>query len=139
VIRDFLGIYTHSFFRSMSAATAIITTVAVHSAAVEWFEIDKLTNLDTDLYEVFGRLVNEVVGGANTPYFLLDRINASTQAIRELSDQRLIHLVERGVTRPDAPGTRYLLYVLDFGTYTDRDGIVLDPADATIVQALTVS
>ncbi len=139
VIRDFLGIYTHSFFRSMSAGSAIITTAAVQAAAIEWFEIDKLTNLDNDLYEVFRTLVNEVIGGANTPYFLLDRVNASTQAIRELYDQRLIHLVKRGVTRPDAPGTRYLLYILDFGTYIDRDGIVLDPAGATVVQALTAS
>src|SRR5262249_26541677 len=117
VVRDFLGIYKHAFFHGLRMETPVITADAVHTAAVEWLEVDKLTNLEPDLYDVLRRLVDEVVGGSGCPYFLLDRIQAGAPAIRALYDLRLIHLVRRGLTRADAPGTRYWLYVLDFGMY----------------------
>ncbi|MFI6095101.1 hypothetical protein ACIA8G_06085 [Lentzea sp. NPDC051213] len=133
VVRDFLGIHTHAFFHSMRSKDAKITADAVHTTASEWFEIDKLANLSAEMYETFRRLVRDVVGDTGCPYFLLDRAFASVAAIRELYDLRLIHLVRRGLTRADAPGTRYLLYTLDVGAYAGIDGLSLDPADAAVI------
>src|SRR5262249_37651192 len=61
VVRDFLGIYKHAFFHGLRMETPVITADAVHTAAVEWLEVDKLTNLEPDLYDVLRRLVDEVV------------------------------------------------------------------------------
>nr|CEL13492.1 hypothetical protein [Kibdelosporangium sp. MJ126-NF4]CTQ99178.1 hypothetical protein [Kibdelosporangium sp. MJ126-NF4] len=137
VVRDFLGIHTHAFFHSMRSKQSKITAEAVRATASEWFEIDKLANLSTEMYEVFRRLVNDVVGGAGSAYFLVDRAFATAKAIRELYDLRLIHLVRRGVTRSDAPGTRYLLYSVDAGAYTDIDGLSDDLADAAVISPET--
>lgn len=133
VTRDFLGMHTLAFFHSMRSKDPKITADSVHTTTSDWFEIDKLSNLSIEMLEVFRRLVNEVVGGFRCPHFLIDRAFAAVPAIRELYDLRLIHLVRRGVTRSDSPGTRYLLYTFDMGAYMGVDGLSLDPADAAVV------
>jgi len=96
-------------------------------------KVDKLTNLDRDLYEQFDKLVNEVIGTARIPYFLLARSDADTPAILGVLRPTVDPpgLARRG--QAAAPGTRYLLHVLDFGTYSDVAGIVLRPTDAPVV------
>ncbi len=146
VVRDFLGIFTHAYFRAMRSNAAHINVEALRSAALEWFDIDKLPNLDDANYTVYQRLVDNVARGAHPPYFALERAEADHKALQSLFDFRLIHLVRRGLRHQGRPGSRYHLYALDFGAHltvqTNSDGstprplseptdviaVVLDPA-----------
>jgi hypothetical protein len=119
VVRDFLGIFTSAFFRSMRAGGKRIDLHSVEESARDWYETDKAINLSPAQTLVLHRIMVDVIGERQAKSFLLARQYNSHPMIQSLFDLRLVHLILRGYSDKENPGVRYNIYSLDYGTYVD--------------------
>jgi hypothetical protein len=114
VARDFIGVFTAAYFRSVREGATSVDEAAVERASRSWFETDKFANLDNDLTGALIEIVRQVVDGANSRFFLLDRADGGNATIQTLYDQRVLHLVQRAWLRP-ADGRLWDVYSIDHG------------------------
>ncbi len=119
VIRDFLNIFSIAYFDSKRFSKSNIELNAIEQAASQWFQTDKMQNLDETLMAKLSRIVNSTIGDRRARSFLVDRGLEKHPIIQQLSDYRILHLVKRGYADKDNPGRRYSIYTLDYGTYVD--------------------
>lgn len=119
VIRDFICIFSMSFFDSQRKGRSNIENKSVLEAARTWFEQDKSRNISDQLQAVLGKIVSEVIGNKRARSFLIPRELESHSVIQQLFDLRLIHIMKRGYADKFNPGIRYNIYSLDYGTYVD--------------------
>ena len=92
----------------------------VRDAALRWHEENKLARLDskTGARELLEYLMDEVIGKKNTRGFIVTQAETRSNSLLQLLlDDRLIHLVRRGISSRDHAGVRFDAYVLDFGFY----------------------
>jgi len=124
VPRDFLSL----FVAIASRRTEPIGVVEVREAAISNFG-DKIDAMKTDagpegalLEDYLSKIRNLVYGLKRTNVFLiaklvLDEDDQLRQAIRELVDLRLLHLVDQNTSRAPSDGRFYEAYVLDMSLY----------------------
>jgi len=51
--------------------------------------------------------------------FMLKKADSQNPLITALYDQRILHLVRRGVSSNEQPGVRFNVYAIDYGCYVD--------------------
>lgn len=119
VIRDMINIFTLSFFESQRQGKNKIDKKAIIESSRQWFERDKVQNLDDTLSHILRRIVDEVIGKKRARSFLIPRELEKHQNIQKLFDARVIHFIKRGYADKDNPGVRYNVFGLDYGTYVD--------------------
>ena len=122
IVRDFLGIFTACFFYALRHGANAIDLISVRESAQSWFETDKAPNLDQAQARVLRNIIAQVVGEERGRYFLIEQEVASHEKIQSLYELRVLHLIRRGISNPVAPGVRYDLFTLDYGTYADLLG-----------------
>lgn len=119
VARDMINVFSTAYFDCGQKARASIHLKAVEEAARQWYEQDKVRNLDEQLRKMLSRLVDNVIGKRHARSFLVPRELEKHPVIQRLFDARILHLVLRGYADKETPGTRYNIYTLDYGTYVD--------------------
>lgn len=63
-------------------------------------------------------IVDQVIGDRKARAFML-RSNINHPLVKYLFDSRVLHVLKRGISTHDEPGTRYDVYKLDYGCYVD--------------------
>ncbi len=128
VPRDFLSLFVALGTRIASGDIARIGKVDVTDVAIGGVK-EKLesfhTDSDTDrnqLEHYLRRIQDEVYNKKRTNAFLvaypeLQQFPHQAQALRELTDLRLIHLAETNTSAAPSDGRRYEAYILDVGLY----------------------
>ena len=108
-----------AYFDSKRSSKSNIELNAIERAASQWFQTDKMQNLDEKLMAKLSRIVNSTIGEHRARSFLVDRELEKHPILQQLSDYRILHLVKRGYADKDNPGRRYSIYTLDYGTYVE--------------------
>jgi hypothetical protein len=92
----------------------------VRSAARSWYLQDKEGAVKSrkDGLALLHWIIDEVIGHRRARAFLI-RQGGESHLIHWLYDQRVLHLVKRGIAAKDRPGVRYDAYALDYGCYVD--------------------
>jgi hypothetical protein len=119
VARDLINIFGSAYFAAVRKGAQKIERAEVVEAARQWFEADKVQNLDDKLRTILQRIVADVIGSKRARSFLLPRELEKHPIIQKLFDLRILHLMRRGYADKDNPGVRYNIYTLDYGTYVD--------------------
>lgn len=98
-----------------------ITVPMVRAAARDWYQSDKLKNLEarSDARQMLDWIVNEVIRGKRARAFLVTEADSNDPLMISLFDERVLHLVRRGYSAQDDPGTRYNVWNIDYGAYVD--------------------
>jgi hypothetical protein len=108
-----------------------IEPLHVRRAARDWYLRDKQAAIDSNdiARATLRKLVNEVVGKRRSRTFLLEHsVTAAHQAIDDLYDARLLHVLRRGIVHRDQPGTLYDGFAIDYGCYV---ALMLDSKSPT--------
>lgn len=98
-----------------------ITVPIVREAARYWYQTDKARPLearaeaDSLLHWIIQRVIREKRARA----FLVSGTNARDPLLLALFDARVLHIVRRGYSAQDDPGTRYDVWGIDYGAYVD--------------------
>ena len=128
VPRDFLSLFVALGTRIASGDIPRIGKVDVTDAAIggvkakmESFHTDSDTDRD-QLEHYLRKIQDEVYAKKRTNAFLvaypeLQKFPHQAQALRELTDLRLIHLAETNTSAAPSDGRRYEAYILDVGLY----------------------
>lgn len=97
-----------------------IELVHIRRAARDWYLRDKQAAIDSNevARTTLRKLVNEVVGKRRSRTFLLEHTTtAAHQAVDDLYDARLLHVLRRGIVDQHQPGTLYDGFAIDYGCY----------------------
>lgn len=127
VPRDFLSLFVNLANRSSSSGQPIgkvqVTDAAISNIGSK-MESMKRDSGDEDsiLQDCLSHIKRYVYDEKRTNAFLvpkddLEKDAAGRQAIRELVDLRLIHLVDHNTSKAPSDGRRYEAYILDIGLY----------------------
>jgi hypothetical protein len=97
-----------------------IALADVRGSARSWYLQDKegAVKSKKDGLALLHWIIDEVIGHRRARAFLL-RQGGENHLIQWLYDQRVVHLVKRGIAAKDRPGVRYDAYALDYGCYVD--------------------
>jgi hypothetical protein len=97
-----------------------ISRQTVQGAARRWYLQDKESTVKSnqDGLAFLHWIIDQVIGHRRVRGFLL-RQGDESHLIHLLYDQRVLHLVKRGIASKDRPGIRYDAYALDYGCYVD--------------------
>jgi len=127
VPRDFLALFVNLANRALAGEQPIgkvQVTEAALSTANSKLESMKKDSGDEDavLQDCLNRIKRFVYDEKRTNAFLISRDDLDAdaigrQAIRELVDLRLIHLVDHNTSKAPADGRRYEAYILDISLY----------------------
>ena len=132
VARDFLGVFRRSIYIAREKTdlekNSRITAEDVNRAAGEYDsskreELEKDTDSLADKSRIetkFLRIRDFCLSKANANVFLIDKALDRTEinAIDELVDLRLLHLIRPKITVSKMPGHTYQAYMLDVSQYT---------------------
>ena len=105
---------------AQQAGEGAIGVQHVRTAARNWYLRDKETAVgaNPDALRLLHWIIDKVIGKKQTKGFLLDqRDGATSTLIGHLYDERVLHVVRRGISSRDAPGVRFNAYGLDYGCY----------------------
>lgn len=127
VARDLLQVFARAYTNAWRSGAAHITVPSVATAARDWYESDKQSNLSEEQHELLRSLVEEVIGSRHARSFLVAREDSSAPLLRSLIDQRVVHVIRRGYADKDNPGIRYNICTLDYGCYVDLKGTKREP------------
>lgn len=127
VPRDFLSLFATLANKSATTSQPIgkvqVTEAAIANISSK-FDSMKLDSGDEDavLEEYLRRIKSAIYDDKRTNAFLvakddLDQDPQSRQAIRELVDLRLLHLIDQNISKAPSDGRRYEAYILDIGLY----------------------
>jgi len=125
VPRDFLSLFVKLANRdsAQSIGKVQVTDVAISNIGSKYESMKRDTgNEDIILEDCLSRIKTLVYDEKRTNTFLVAKDDLETyaqgrQAIRELVDLRLIHLVEHNTSKAASDGRRYEAYILDVGLY----------------------
>jgi hypothetical protein len=92
----------------------------VSDAARDWYQRDKASAIraDENLSDVLTVIINEVIGTRRARAFLF-LSKWQSNAIEELFDARLLHILKKNISSKDEPGERYDVFKIDYGCYVD--------------------
>ena len=97
-----------------------ISIQAVREAARRWYLQDKEGAVKSrqEGLALLHWIIDQVIGHRRARAFLL-RQGSESFLVNWLYDQRVLHLVKRGIAAKDRPGVRFDAYALDYGCYVD--------------------
>jgi hypothetical protein len=141
VPRDAINILS---IAAQKASDRKISIFDIRSAARNWYLRSKeaAVNSDPEAQRLLHWIIDQVIGARRSRAFLL-RSGTRHHLIDTLFDERVLHVIKRGMSSRDEPGVRYDAYKIDFGTYvelisTDRAPMGLLPVDAEEKQFIDV-
>ena len=105
---------------AQSAGDSPISVQNVRSAARSWYLRDKesAVGANPEALRLLHWIIDKVIGEKQTKGFLLDqRHGVSNTLVGHLYDERVLHVVRRGISSRDHPGVRFNAYGLDYGCY----------------------
>jgi hypothetical protein len=117
VPRDALNLIAKAVTRSWGEK---ITVPIVRRAARDWYDQDKAprVNDNAHLRDLLTLIIDVVIGNRKARAFLFEA-GERNQMLDELYDLRVIHVLKKGVSSHDQPGSRYDVYKIDYGCYVD--------------------
>ncbi len=117
VPRDAIHILSHAAQRS---GDATISVNDVRTAAQQWYQASKdaAVSAHEQAKSLLLWIVDKVIKERQTKAFLL---TAGTRdpLIDFLYDERVLHVLRKGMSAKDAPGMRFNVYGIDYGCYVD--------------------
>jgi hypothetical protein len=117
VPRDALHIASYA---AQGAMDRQISMDDVRSAARRWYQRDKEATLTDRSRALLNWIMDRVIGDRRARAFFLEQGQGRAHdQIGFLYDQRVLHVVKKGVATYVQPGVRYDVYGLDYGCYVD--------------------
>jgi hypothetical protein len=117
VPRDAINILS---IAAQKASDRKISVPDIRGAARSWYQRGKeaTVNSDPEAQRLLHWIIDKVIGERRSRAFLL---LAGTQhpLVDTLFDERVLHVIKRGLSTRDQPGVRYDAYKIDYGTYVD--------------------
>jgi hypothetical protein len=117
VPRDAINILS---IAAQKASDTKISIPHVRSAARVWYQRSKeaAVNSDPEAQRLLHWIIDQVIGAKKSRAFLLPS-GTRHQLIDTLYDERVLHLIKRGMSAQDQPGIRYYAYKVDYGAYVE--------------------
>ncbi len=117
VPRDAIHILSHAAQR---ANEDTISVSGVRTAARQWYlgSKDAAVSAHEQARSLLQWIVDKVIKERQTKAFLLE-IGTRDRLIDFLYDERVLHVLRKGVSAKDEPGKRYQVYGIDYGCYVD--------------------
>lgn len=117
VPRDAINILAKA---AQTADDSTISIQQVRSAAQQWYLASKDQNVGAHqtAKALLTWIVEKVIKQRQTKAFLLQS-NTRDELIDFLYDERVLHLLRKGLSAQDEPGKRYNVYAIDYGCYVD--------------------
>jgi hypothetical protein len=142
VPRDAINILSNAAQR---ANESTISIGDVRSAAQQWYlgTKDPAVSAHGEAKRLLSWLIDKVIKEKRAKGFLLES-NTRDSLIDFLYDERVLHVLRKGISAQNFPGKRYSVYGIDYGCYVDLISTarapqgVLDLGDASADYTLTV-
>lgn len=117
VPRDAINILGQAASRASERA---ITVDDVRAAARQWYQASKdaAVSAHDQARALLAWIVDKVIKERQTKAFLLEA-NIRDPLIDFLYDERVLHVLRKGMSAKDAPGKRFNVYGIDYGCYVD--------------------
>ncbi len=117
VPRDVIHILSHAAQR---ADDALISMNDVRFAAKQWYQASKDAAVGAHplAKALLFWIMDEVIKERQTKAFLLEA-GTRDKLIDFLHDERVLHVLRKGMSAKDAPGQRFNVYGIDYGCYVD--------------------
>lgn len=117
VPRDAINILSIS---AQNASEEAISIPHIRKAARDWYLRGKeaTVNSEVQAQKLLHWIIDQVIGRRRARAFLL--LSGSRHPLVDaLFDDRVLHLMKRGISAQDKPGLRYDAYKIDYGAYVD--------------------
>jgi hypothetical protein len=142
VPRDAINILSNAALRANDTTISISD---VRTAAQQWYlgTKDSAVSAHPEAKRLLTWLIDKVIKEKRAKGFLLES-DIKDSLIDFLYDERVLHVLRKGISAQDFPGKRYTVYGIDYGCYVDLISTarapqgVLDLGDATADFSLTV-
>ena len=117
VPRDAIHILSHAAQR---AGDATISVGDVRTAAQQWYQASKDAAVSSheQAKALLMWVVDKVIKERQTKAFLLES-GTRDPLVDFLYDERVLHVLRKGMSAQDEPGKRYHVYGIDYGCYVD--------------------
>lgn len=117
VPRDAINILSRAAQR---ASTETISIGTVRDAAQHWYQgsKDAAVSAHENAKKLLLWIVDRVIKERQAKAFLL-AAGTKDALIDFLYDERVLHLLRKGISSKDAPGVRFNVYAIDYGCYVD--------------------
>lgn len=117
VPRDAINILSHAAQRSNDKT---ISVGDVRIAAQQWYQASKdaAVSAHDEAKRLILWIVDRVIKERQAKAFLIES-GTRDPLIDFLYDERVLHLLRKGVSAKDAPGKRFNVYGIDYGCYVD--------------------
>jgi hypothetical protein len=118
VPRDAINIVAKA---STRAGARKISVPDIRIAARTWYQADKEAAVRgrADASRLLNWIIDKVIRQKKARGFLVNQQDANAPLLLALFDARVLHIVRRGYSAQDEPGTRYDVWVIDYGAYVD--------------------
>lgn len=125
VPRDAMYLLTYSAQR---AVDNLISIGDVRGAALRHYQASKEPNVSAneDARRLLLWIIDQVIKARQTKAFLLES-GKKDRLIDYLYDERVLHVLRKGISAQDTPGIRYHVYGIDYGCYVDLINTVRAP------------
>lgn len=117
VPRDVIHILSHAAQR---AGDATISVGDVRTAAQQWYQASKDAAVSShdSAKALLMWIVDKVIKERQTKAFLLEA-GTRDRLVDFLYDERVLHVLRKGMSAQDEPGKRFHVYGIDYGCYVD--------------------
>lgn len=97
-----------------------ISVPHIRAAARNWYLRGKEVTVHSDpnAERLLHWIIDQVIGARKSRAFLL-RSGTRHELVDTLFDERVLHVIKRGISARDQPGVRYDAYKIDYGAYVD--------------------
>ncbi|MBO9647405.1 MAG: hypothetical protein J7605_02760 [Variovorax sp.] len=117
VPRDAIHILSHA---AQKANAETISVSHVRNAAQLWYQgsKDAAVSANEKAKELLQWIIDKVIKERQTKAFLLEA-GTKDPLIDFLYDERVLHVLRKGISAKDSPGKRFNVYGIDYGCYVD--------------------
>lgn len=117
VPRDAINILSHAAQRANANAISIDT---VREAAQHWYQgsKDSAVSAHEHAKKLLLWIIDRVIKDRQAKAFLLET-GTKDPLIDFLYDERVLHILRKGISSKDSPGARFNVYAIDYGCYVD--------------------
>jgi hypothetical protein len=106
----------------------VISVPILRSASRDWYQRDKEKNLSSEARELLVWIIEDVLGDKQARAFMLRQGDDQKHPlVRTLYDERVLHIVRKGIAARDQPGVRFDGWALDYGCYVELVSTVKAP------------
>jgi hypothetical protein len=117
VPRDAINILS---IAAQKASDTKISIPHIRSAARIWYQRGKeaAVNSDPEAQRLLHWIIDEVIAARRSRAFLL-LSGTKHSLVDTLFDERVLHVIKKGISARDQPGVRYDAYKIDYGAYVE--------------------